>query len=119
MGIIDRKIQTLRDIQRLQARHKRASDVVVEEESMTETAFVRAFGTKVKIVHWSRRTDMVGLMLAGRFTGIWITRGADKQRRVRAVDIVDGKMRITSRFLVLKDKDSLSRLQRGLFNWVQ
>lgn len=119
MGIIDRRLQALRDIKLLQARHKRRGVEDMDEESMTEPQFVRAFGTKVKIVHLSHRLDMVGLMIAGRFNGILITRGGDKQRRVRAVDIIDGKMHVTQRFLVLKDKDSLSNLQRGLLNWVQ
>lgn len=119
MASIERQLQTLRDIQKLQARHKREGIEHMDEESMSEIAFVRAFGTKVKLVRWSNRLDMVGLILAGRFNGIWITRGADHKRRVRAVDIVDGKLSVTHRFLLLKDKDSLSNLQKGLLNWVQ
>lgn len=119
MGPIDRALQALRDIQKLKARHVCRDDSPENEEALTEQQFVRAFGTKVKTVRLSKRRDMVGLIVSGTHNGIWITRGADKKRRVRAVDIVDGKLHVTSRFLVLNNKDSLSNIQRGLLNWVQ
>lgn len=119
MGYIQRQLDGLRDIGILLTRNKRPGIKHMDEESMTEQQFIRSFGTKVKGVRLSKRLDMVGLIILGQHVGIWITRGADNKRRVRAVDVVDGKMRVTPRFLILKDKDSLSNLQRGLLNWVQ
>lgn len=119
MSYIQRQLEGLRDLGILLSRNKRQGTQNMDEESMTEQQFIRSFGTKVKGVRLSKRLDMVGLMILGKHVGIWITRGPDHRRRVRAVDIIDGKIHITNRFLVLKDKDSLSNLQRGLLNWVQ
>lgn len=119
MSKIDEAIQTLRDIKKLMSRHAKPGVVNMNEEALTEQQFVRGFGTKVKAVRWSGRLDMVGLTVLGKNTGICITRGPDGKRRVRAIDVIDGKMHVTTRYLLLKDKDSLSNLQRGLLNWIQ
>lgn len=120
MKMTDRCIQTLRDIERLVGRHRRAGVVNMDEEALSEEQFVRSFGTKVKKVRLSKRLDMVGLLVVGRFNGIWVTRGDDGKRRVRAVDVdADGKIHVLNRVLVLNNKDSLSNLQRGLLNWVK
>lgn len=118
-GYIQRQLGSLHELSILLNRNKRRVPDIVDEESMTEQQFVRSFGTKVKSVRWSKRKDMVGLVVLGLHVGIWITRGTDNLRRVRAVNVVDGKMQITKRFLLLSDRDSLSNLQKGLLNWVQ
>lgn len=119
MGATDVKLKALLDYKRLLTRNKRDGVVDVDKEPMTEAQFVRGFGTKVRQVRWSRRIDMVGLILLGKNTGIWITRGPNNLRRVRVLNVADGKMQATQRFLELKSGDSLSNLQPGLLNWVQ
>lgn len=120
MQMTMRRIQALMDVQRLVSRHRRVGIVDMDEEALSEEQFVRSFGTKVKKVRLSHRLDMVGLLIVGQFNGIWITRGEDSKRRVRAVDVdADGKIHVLNRVLVLNNKDSLSNLQRGLLNWVK
>lgn len=120
MGYIQRQLDGLRDLKILLGRNKRSGVTNPDEEALTEQEFVRSFGTKVKAVRLSNRLDMVGLILLGSNTGIWITRGAkDGLRRVRAVDVVDGKVHPTARYLLLRHKDSLSNLRQGLLRWIQ
>lgn len=116
---VDRQIRALRDVQNLLSRHRHAQIVDMREEASSEIAFVRFFGAKVKQVRWSHRLDLVGLMLLGYHNGIEIVRGPDGKRRVRAVDVSNGTVKALNRELVLKDRDSLVHLRRGLLNWVK
>lgn len=116
---VDRQLRALHDVQNLLARRRRAAIVDMNEEAQSEVSFVRFFGTKVKKIRWSHRLDLVGLMLLGNYNGIEIIRGADGLRRVRAVDVSGDKIIVLNRELVLKERDSLVHLRRGLLNWVK
>lgn len=116
---VDRQLRALHDVQVLLSRHKRAAIVDMNEEAQSEVSFVRFFGTKVKTIRWSHRMDLVGLMLLGNHNGIVIVRGPDGLRRVRPVDVNNGTITVLSRELVLKERDSLTHLRRGLLNWVK
>lgn len=116
---VDRQLRALHDLQRLLARRQHAPIVDMNEEAQSEVSFVRFFGTKVKTIRWSHRLDLVGLMLLGNHNGIVIVRGSDGLRRVRPVDVNNGAITVLSRELVLKERDSLTHLRRGLLNWVK
>lgn len=116
---VDRQLRVLRDMQILVSRNRRAPIKDMKEEAMSEISFVRFFGTKVKQIRWSHRLDLVGLQLLGYHNGIEIIRGADGLRRVRAVDVSNGTITVLDREVILKERDSLVNLRRGLLNWVK
>jgi len=120
MGIvIDRIEQTLKDIEKLKSRNQRPTVCHTQHEAVSERDFVRKFGTKVASVRYSGRADMVGLIVAGRESGIWITRDKNGQRWCRCIDVKNGQMHVTERKLMLRDRDSLTFLWRGLLNWIK
>lgn len=87
-------------------------------ETMSQRAFVRSFGDKVKKVRYSDRADFVGMVLLGKQIGFMVVE-IDGVRKLRLIDVDGVKIHITNRFLPLKDSDSLSNLQRGLLKWVR
>ena len=115
---MDRKVEAVEDYWKLRVRNTRPSTEGISHEPMTERQFVRSFGTKVAKSRLSGRPDFVGLLVLGRNTGFWITRNGD-ERLCRLVDITDGKLTVTKRFIRCKHFDSLSNLQRGLLRYVQ
>lgn len=115
---IDRIEQTLLDIAKLKARNAAPVVCHTQHEGVSERELVRKFGTKVAHVRYSNRQDMVGLIVAGKSSGIWITRDKDGQRWCRLLDIDNGQMSVTHRKLLLRDRDSLTFLWRGLLHWV-
>ena len=132
MSRIDRAIEALKDVAKLRERghhfHKRDSyiggaDSVKDRlhgEPISERAFVRAFGDKVKRVRLSNRADFVGLMIMGNSCGFTITKPSAKVRRLRVLGINnDGSLKVTTRYIDLKENDSLTNLQKGLLRWVQ
>lgn len=87
-------------------------------EQLSQRAFVRAFGDKVKSVRYSDRADFVGLMVLGQYQGFWVTK--DKEgRKLRIVDVDGMHVHLTKRIIPLRRNDSLSNLQRGLLKWVR
>lgn len=116
--MINRQLQALSDLQRLLTRRRQPDSSSQVEESLTEEDFIRFFGTKVKKVRKSGRADLVGLVIVGQHNGIWITRGSDGKRRVRAVDVDGNGIHPLNRFVVLRDQFSLRNLRAGLLNWV-
>ena len=132
MSRIDRAIEALKDVAKLKERghhfHKRdayigGADSVKDRlhgEPISERAFVRAFGDKVKRVRLSNRADFVGLMIMGNRCGFTITKPSAKVRRLRVLGINnDGSLKVTTRYIDLKENDSLTNLQKGLLRWVQ
>lgn len=112
-------IEALKSVAR--ALHKNTHHQIegLEAEELNEHQFVRKFGDKVKRVHYSKRVDMVGLLILGKTSGIWITKGDDGFRRVRVVETdKNGVMHVTRRYVQLKDGDSLTNMQPGLLRWV-
>lgn len=91
----------------------------VKREELSERAFVRSFGDKVKKVRYSGRSDFVGLLMVGRFQGIFVTADPSGERKVRLVDVDDGKIHVTKRYLRVQSHDSISNLQRGLLKYVR
>ena len=111
--------ETLRDIAKLKARNA-CPEHHEPKEQVTEREFVRKFGTKVRKVRWSNRGDMVGLLVLGETSGIWITRDAKTGLRyARLVNVEDYNMTVTDRKLLLRHSDSLTYLWRGLLNWIK
>lgn len=111
--------RTLRDIAKLRARNAKPEHHE-PKESVTEREFVRKFGTKVRKVRWSGRGDMVGLLVLGETSGIWITRDAKTgMRYARLVSVENYNMTVTDRKLLLRHSDSLTYLWRGLLNWIK
>lgn len=90
-------------------------------EEMSQRAFVRAFGDKVKRYRLSARADFIGLMVLGFNQGIMVTGEADgSHRKLRIVDVLDsGHISVTKRYITLRDNESVSNLQRGLLRWVR
>lgn len=109
----------IRDYNKLRERNQRPDTKGMRREPITEQQFVRMFGTKVKSVRYSRRLDFVGLILYGENTGIWITSDTKGIRRCRLINIINGKMHVTNRYIELKHEDSLCNLQKGLLRWIQ
>lgn len=110
---------TLRSIAKLKERNARPEHREPKEQ-FTEREFVRKFGTKVCKVRWSNRGDMVGLLVLGKTSGIWITRDAKTGLRyARLINIEDYSMTVTDRKLLLRHSDSLTYLWRGLLNWIK
>ena len=91
----------------------------ISAERLNERDFVRKFGSKVKQVRYSGRIDFVGLIVCVANTGFWITKTDDGLRKCRLMDIIDGKIRVTPRYLPLKNNESMSNLWRGLLRYVQ
>ncbi len=118
-GFIERQIQTLADYQKLRSRNKRDGAVGISAEPESQRDFVRKFGDKVKNVRYTHRADYVGLTVLGKNTGFIITINDKQERKLRLINVVDGKMKITNRYLRLKDAQSCCNLQRGLLAWVQ
>ena len=111
--------RTLSDIAKLKARNARPEHHEPKEQ-VTEREFVRKFGTKVRKVRWSNRGDMVGLLVLGETSGIWITRDAKTGLRyARLINVEDYNMTVTDRKLLLRHSDSLTHLWRGLLNWIK
>lgn len=119
MDAIDRIEQTLHDIRVLKSRNAKPPHHEAKEPT-SERDFVRKFGTKVRKVRWSNRGDMVGLLVLGETSGIWITRDAKTGLRyARLVTVEDYNMVVTDRKLLLRHSDSLTYLWRGLLNWIK
>lgn len=111
--------ETLRDIAKLKERSAKPEHHE-SKEPVTEREFVRKFGTKVRKVRWSNRGDMVGLLVLGETSGIWITRDAKTGLRyARLVNVENYNMAVTDRKLLLRHSDSLTYLWRGLLNWIK
>ena len=111
--------ETLRDIAKLKARNAKPEHHE-PKEPVSEREFVRKFGSKVRKVRWSNRGDMVGLLVLGETSGIWITRDAKTGLRyVRLINVEDYNMTVTDRKLLLRHSDSLTYLWRGLLNWIK
>lgn len=111
--------ETLRDIAKLKERNAKPEHHE-SKEPVSEREFVRKFGTKVRKVRWSNRGDMVGLLVLGETSGIWITRDTKTgMRHARLINVEDYNMTVTDRKLLLRHSDSLTYLWRGLLNWIK
>ena len=117
--MLARGIEARKKVDREHRLHNSCSSSNPNRERMTEREFVRSFGDKVKHVRLSNRADYVGLLLLGKFQGFLITSDDSGERKVRLVDIEDGKWHVTRRALRVKSHDSISNLQRGLLRYVR
>jgi hypothetical protein len=117
--LFDRNKVAARRVAVEQKLHKNTYDAP-NRERMSERDFIRAFGDKVKKSRLSHRADFVGLVILGNSQGFMITSDDSGVRKLRLIDVDEkGNAHVTHRYLILKDKDSLSNLQRGLLKWVR
>lgn len=123
IGILKRAAETGDSNSSLRAAHK-PSTWDKSREPMSERQFVRAFGDKAVHYRLSNRADFVGLLVAGKNCGIMITMDGAGQRKVRLLDIlydpmhIHGQVKVTQRYLRVRDNSSVSALQKGLLKYV-
>ena len=107
----------VRDIRKL-SQHKPAAIAFSDNEK----AIVRRFGTKVHVVRYSKREDLIGLRILGIQSGFEVEArpGHKDGRLLRLLDIDErGNVLRTRRFLRLRYNDSVHDLVCGLWSYVR
>lgn len=119
-------IKVLERAAQVQAHHGQRENVNdASREPMSERQFINAFGSKVVFFRLSNRADFVGCIVCGKNTGLMVHRTDKGERRIRFLTVepckeqIHGRMTVTTRYLRVRENDSISNMLPALRKYVQ